>query len=489
MKKIILSTLWVVIMCQAAAQSYVRIDSSMSYFVYLDYQSWLNSGKPLGVTFKPLSFCNPYYHHRERQLDGDIAQYNYTETGLDIYGLVVKLIINEDPYNLQPRTRGLFPDEYLYLFEATPDTFQQVGKLTINVFDSAVCGNMTGAWSNGVNFDCNQTFGPQGDSNSRCYYRFYFDKPIHVEDSFYVGISNNMYLWSELTGRWVLNGRPEGEEPPRPLFHQIGVMTTLANYQNDSAGVGWGEECSLPYMKQKIRWGVDSTFWYYNFQAEGNFHFPPHQWVPTQARDFWMVFPIIKVYDTIWTVDTPACLPVTGFSLMSRFGDTIMLRWNADLDHSEYQVTFYPEGTDPDSGTWVNCTTTRMRHVDTVLNGAVMEARVRTVCRELDTLRYSEWSDPVQWQSRNAAIPPLIEQGTLADGVCLMPNPASDKVVILSNYLVNAVEVFNANGTPCLSATPQAFATSLNVADWPKGIYLVTVRTTLGNVTKKLLVE
>lgn len=213
--------------------------------------------------------------------------------------------------------------------------------------------------------------------------------------------------------------------------------------------------------------------------------FPFNEWAPTETRDFWMAFPLIKVYDTIWTVDTPACLPVTRFGLMSRFGDTIMLRWDPDRDHSEYQISYGPEGTPPDSGTFVTCNTNRWQYIDTILSGASMVAYVRTVCSELDTLRFSTWSGPVFWQTRNSSI----SNAGMDNQLRLIPNPASEFVTLHSDYFISSVDIYHYGGIKHSSLAPHSHTAAFSVKDWPRGLYLVVAHTPLGDITKKLVVE
>ncbi len=118
-----------------------------------------------------------------------------------------------------------------------------------------------------------------------------------------------------------------------------------------------------------------------------------------------------------------------------------------------------------------------------------MTAYVRTVCRELDTLRFSEWSEAVEWQTRYEGITPPGREERLSEGVRLMPNPAQEGVTVLSNYRMEAVDIYHSNGKKIVSTTPQSYAARFGVADWPKGVYIVVVHTILGDVTKKLVVE
>ena len=212
-----------------------------------------------------------------------------------------------------------------------------------------------------------------------------------------------------------------------------------------------------------------------------------HEWVNYDTRDFWMVLPIVKTYDTVWAVDTPACAAVQGFNIMSRFGDTIVLRWVPDDIHDEWQISYGPEGTGPDDGTKVFCHTNRWRYIDTLHDGVPMVAYVRTVCRELDTLRFSPWSWGLTWRGQADIVLP--EGGRLAGSVRLMPNPASEQVLVLSEHRMEGVEVYQSDGRQYATLRAEGYSASLSVKDWPKGVYVLRIRTTSGPVLQKLSVE
>ena len=457
------------------AQGYVRIDTVIRPYIDLDYQSWIDSNMPLVIDHKIMSFN---HYGMEALVYGDQVQYNYIAGGADIYGLEVwmnYLFGSIDPTTLSPS----FP-EYLYLYDARPDSFELKAQVMLVNVDP-----FTDQWNGWYHYRYIDTIckdfqvKPSSHMNR---YQYYFDSPIHVDDSFYVGGSSMFFRWDEMSVD------APAELPPHVIFF-YGYMSSEAFYNMDPSFPRRGDDCQLPYMKKKVRWGDE-----YIPGGRGpstlNPPMPVGEWVECPSRDFWMIFPLIKTYDTIWEEELPACYPVTGFSIMSRFGDTVILRWNPLEGRNEYQVSYGPLGTDPDSGTFEYVTTNRWRYIDTLHTGDVMVAYVRTVCREFDTLRYSDWSEGVEWQTRNAGImPPLLEQDGLADGVRLMPNPATDGVVLLSNYWMKGVDIYHANGMKYGYLMPQPYTVEFSVKNWPKGMYLIVVHTLVGDLTKKLVVE
>ena len=493
MRRTVLTVLSVMMSATVLAQGYVRIDTVIRPYIQFDYRAWIDSGKPLGPTFSRLTYC--YCHPDSMWADyvcGDLLQYNYLEDGADVCGLSVWLLTPGSPhYNPHPGTAVFWPAEYLYLYEATPDTFEEKGKLMIDLYVAPT--NLHGIWPRNWNnlFDCDTIMGyyevDVGINHTDLYeYQFFFDKPIHVEDSFYVGMSSSRFEYLEFIAE-----HPEEAGYIDWVYEGVGLLSTMGegyfHYHVQTLDY-FGEECLMPYMKQKIRWRKEGGSGYSGIGPILHLpiHFPLNEWAPTQARDFWMIFPLIKTYDTIWTVDTPACLPVRDFSIMSRYGDTVMLRWSPLEGRSEFQVSYGPEGMDPDSGTLVNVTSNRWRFIDTLHTGEVMTAYVRTVCRELDTLRFSEWSEGVEWQTRVGIVQPD-EDVRLSSRIHLQPNPAKERVEVVTPCGVKGIEVYGSYGIRWREFP--AGTAAFDVSDWAKGTYVVVIRTLAGSVTKKLVVE
>ena len=451
-----------------SAQGYVRIDTLIRPYIQFDYQSWMDSGNPLCFWTTQMSFT---YGGVETYLDGDCVQYNYIDGEVEIYGLEAWLWMTEyvSGVPVYPATDSPSPAEYLYLYDAKPDTFELKAQVPIMANDSTPFV-WTGWWNSN---DTSCLTGASWPEPLLRQYRYYFGTPVQLKDSFYVGGSNQLYRWGDL---YIETGG-QGEIPPQVQF-QYGAMTTMKNYMNPNY-LHVGDECQKPATKTKVRWTRTTLSW----QPIG---FPVNEWVPSESPHFWMVFPLIKVYDTIWTVDTPACLPVRDFSIMSRYGDTVMLRWSPLEGRSEFQVSYGPEGMDPDSGTLVNVTTNRWRFIDTLHTGEVMTAYVRTVCRELDTLRFSEWSEGVEWQTRVGIVQPD-EDVRLTSRIHLQPNPAKERVKVVTPCGVKGIEVYGSYGIRWREFP--AGTADFDVSDWAKGTYVVVIRTLAGSVTKKLVVE
>lgn len=71
----------------------------------------------------------------------------------------------------------------------------------------------------------------------------------------------------------------------------------------------------------------------------------------------------------------------------------------------------------------------------------------------------------------------------ISNSVSIYPNPAENLVRITSLYNVNHVSVFNLTGKKVLSSTK----TRLDVSILPSVLYMVSIETEKGIVTKKII--
>lgn len=73
--------------------------------------------------------------------------------------------------------------------------------------------------------------------------------------------------------------------------------------------------------------------------------------------------------------------------------------------------------------------------------------------------------------------------------VSVSPNPASDRVQVVSSFGLADVEVFDAKGQRICSKKASGYKCTLDVASWPRGAYVVRIGTDVGTVAKKLLLK
>ena len=74
----------------------------------------------------------------------------------------------------------------------------------------------------------------------------------------------------------------------------------------------------------------------------------------------------------------------------------------------------------------------------------------------------------------------------------LQPNPASDRVSVLSSFGITAIEAYDPRGRLVYTNTfkhSHIHTFSLDVSSWPRGTYLLRILTPAGPTTKKLLIQ
>ena len=73
--------------------------------------------------------------------------------------------------------------------------------------------------------------------------------------------------------------------------------------------------------------------------------------------------------------------------------------------------------------------------------------------------------------------------------VTLMPNPAKERVKVLSGCGLKGVEVLDAQGRTVMSQNVEGHAAELDISQWAAGSYVVKIYTERGIVSKRLVVE
>ena len=73
--------------------------------------------------------------------------------------------------------------------------------------------------------------------------------------------------------------------------------------------------------------------------------------------------------------------------------------------------------------------------------------------------------------------------------VTVSPNPATDRVQVLSSFGLTHLEAYDADGRRVAEREASGLEATLDVTAWPRGTYLLRITTPVGTVTKKLLVQ
>lgn len=441
----------------AAQSSYMRIDTSYVRYEQFDWDAWvmedsINRSKWYATMPVRGSAQEAILYH-------DILQYNYTSRpeGVNVAGLSCCAFVEHT--NCHP----MEPDEFLLLYDASTDTFMFKGQLQWKQTDTA--GAPIYNWMTSLPYVCGVEHAQRMENPhlnpSYRIFDYYFDKPIRVFDSFYVGCTSynarNMY-----TGETSL-----------PMNMIPCVMTILAPHSFNPLQVD--TTCGPPPTPWKIWDHRDAALHSLGWQ-----HY-------SKQYNYLLVRPIIEVYDTVY--EMPPCPLPTGIIARGSYSDTVTIEWNHDSQHHDHLVCWGPSGTLPGEGTidmvhnddkWV--------FTDTAYQDVPMVSYISTLCTEYDTVRKSVWSSPVRWTLHNWNIG-IPDDDDLARTTLITPNPASSSALVSAPCRIEKVEAYSAAGTKVLDLTVGAQSASLDLAGWPSGTYVVLIRTASGTATKRLVVQ
>lgn len=289
-------------------------------------------------------------------------------------------------------------------------------------------------------------------------YEYYFSMPKIVYDTFYVGIRCTTYtdsLWSLPTG-WY------------------------------STCWGWLDDtCGFDLRK--------------NFLGDTlHIHAPNHMWGG--------FFPIIEPPDT----DAVECLPVEQFRCNGYRNGQPRFVWDTAEGLQEFQIGYGPAEEDPNGYRTIDVGMPPHLLYDSSLDTTVVyAARCRRRCHHTsvvhDTVVWSEWSDTVHFYYKYNN-PPIGIGQTEECGLAftLSPNPARDEVtvnvgqtvalpctVVLRDEAGRELLRRRINTYPPAARYPSKEGTLLTLSTHglSAGIYLVTLESSQGSSTQKLIVE
>ena len=393
----------------------------------------------------------------------DIVQYNYTASpdGMRVAG--ISAVIQT---NYRTPVCPMVPPEYLLLYDAMPDTFQLKAMVQWEVCDTvgrSYFDWIADAWGGKITFmDVYQMPAP----HHYCIFDMYFSEPVTVYDSFYVGGTQRMGMGNSNGDAWYLT---------RTVVRCDTITNTVySDYR--------------PILWKIFSYDTVGRPWALN------------QWHWAQTNQWMMVLPIIEVVDTSFA-NAPECPRVSGLFVRGSYTDTVTLQWSPDSLHTEFELSYGREGIRPEEGTIITLhDTTKWQFTDTAYSDTPMVAYVRTVCREYDTLRWSNWGSPAYWrlhherpadttQTEGITVPD--DGSDLSRFVRLMPNPASRNVVVMSSYGINGLEVYDVRGERVMDqkGTGRGTTATFDVTGWAKGAYVVLVHTPAGTTAKRLVVK
>ena len=187
--------------------------------------------------------------------------------------------------------------------------------------------------------------------------------------------------------------------------------------------------------------------------------------------------------------DTTRCDLVWDLQMTNATDTSVTLEWDGG-NATQWEVEY----AEADGMTAYSVVTTTTRVTLTGLRPTTTYlAHVRAWCARDSA--YGEWSSFVELQT-TAHQQPDTTQGpdTVKIDVVglftrLAPNPATGLVTVQSSYSLSHVAVYDVQGHLVLEQKAAGTAATFDVGSLPKGVYVVSVRTTAGTTTKRLIVE
>lgn len=283
-------------------------------------------------------------------------------------------------------------------------------------------------------------------------YEAYFDKPVVVTDSFYVGGTTN-------------NNAPDINMPT----YDAHPSTYYLRYKYEYSGsMDQGAGAVYPNSAHRL-------------DLIMNDNFPTWNTNPTLDPGFGALFPIFDTSSWVIIGDSATCPSPTGLTVLDCNTMSVSLSWTYQSGNA-WELSLARDSMPADSGD-ISLWNLNFANITGLDSGQTYTAYVRTVC---DGNMRSEWSDSVQFTMADPGGP----TGTGSPAyryTDVMPNPAHDWLTICSSFKIKQVELFSANGTPLRKHSADAPCVNLNIADIPAGMLLVRITTNAGVVTKRVV--
>ncbi|MCR5423848.1 MAG: T9SS type A sorting domain-containing protein [Bacteroidales bacterium] len=369
--------------------------------------------------------------------DGLIClDYMYTPRGINIIGLAVASGARDEPWQ----------QESVLLYDARPDTLIPLQSIPWHISDS--CYYMNVEFHNNQHHDHDCCIGIHQYSLSYPIREYYFDRPVYVEDSFYVG--RTLYSWTT------------------PNSFENNIQASYGQI------VTWGcDSCPVLLHHRKI-YGLLSS----PTDGFGGYTFD-NAWHDMDEPAYGMVFAIYR--DSV----PPPCAVPTGFRAERRQDSCLSVCWDADTTHLAWELSFGVLGSPRDRYTTVMCDSSHHTFCG-LSEDETYAVYVRGVCNDSGTL-HSDWSN-INLVYLNMPLAGT-DDVTPNDGITLRPNPADKQVTVSAVLPLLHVEVYDLAGRLVETRQPSGTALQLDLKSYPTGTYLVKVTTATGTTTKKLVVK
>ncbi len=385
----------------------------------------------------------------------------YTTTPLKIVGIAASIfgvtrpdvdaarsLWSNENINIPPR------QEYLYLYEADTTGFYKVGELPYNLADTHRYLHLKHHDSYMATTCCRH----MPVSRTVNLYEYYFDRPITVCDSFYVGASQN----SRTTGG---------------VYDSVFPTYLQANYVAEDTDC---KDQSTSWVNQPCN-DDPMQILYAHFTGNDT---TDTIWTYANAFLHLVIYPIVEMDTTLPPADM--CAEVAGVQT-SLSGDCLTVSWDSWPRYTTLQLRYGPLSL-PQSE-WDTVAATGSTHtlcgVDTTQSHYGVS--LRAYCASAgDT---TGWS-PLLWAPMVQSDNSIDDAETaLAASVKVNPNPSSGTVTVESHHLLQRIEVVNARGMLVYSEPATGHRTTLDLAMLPDGSYITCIQTTSGTTCKRIILQ
>jgi hypothetical protein len=305
---------------------------------------------------------------------------------------------------------------------------------------------------------------------------YYFENPITVTDSFYVGCSNisfNPAQDSPFAGRYY----PE-------QYYMMAMQTEAKDCKGEIQY--HNREEALRDTVCHIRWpAIVETHWneYQDNPTTPSPYLYPDGTYYTSTLEIPLIFPIVMVDTTV--PPRSYCPKVENLQLSSDSVGCVSLSWDAFINHRNGYNIFYGPRNLPESRWNTLYTEDNFVRVCDLDSNLFYQFRVAPIC---DSLQNS-----AQWNTASVIRPTgdgstkITDPSALARHTTVSPNPTSGSVHLHSDYVVTSIDLYDAQGRHLDNYPYPGFDSDINLSPLPDGLYLLVITTSNGITTKQVL--
>lgn len=390
----------------------------------------------------------------------EVARYCYTDTSINVIGIAACLFID-------PRGSGpVIPQEqnYFRLYEVQRGTGEM---LLLNQAPFVYDPDEEVA----TRYNINLSYNPYAPDHKMWFpvYEAYFEKPEIVNDSFYISVTcfNNHrreILETTTYKLFVYTLCAHSTTWPYPVIEDYGFKPPYCKMKQHDP---------IDALNDDIGWVFSDTNWHVI-----------DNWGEPEGRDlidYLVMFPII---DTSYRAPRNLCSapgnltvnPVGGGELLFSWEDNGAERWELSILTNEFLNTEVMR-------LYCDSTVAKVTGLDSTRN---YKARLRSICSDGDT---SLWGRPMEFHGSGTTGGSTEIETAVDRYTYVVPNPASDIVMVASSYRITHVEVFTMGGQRLDTVVVDGLSVNIDISTYATGTYLLRIHTNNGSATKKLVIK